>query len=96
MTVGNGTHNRTNRKAVEIVIDKDENTESKGSEHCACSCLDVLLCPSAESGGTACLVDKGNDNTENNEEDEDTRSAGNGADDKDIHCLGEFEVRAEN
>ena len=45
-------------------------------------------------------VENGTAYIENNEENEDTRSAGNGADksviDKDIHCLGEFEVRAED
>ena len=94
--VCNGAHNCTNSEAVEVVVDEDENAEDKGADRCANLGLDVLLCPAAECGTTACAVYEGNHNAEDNEERKDTCSSGDGADksvlDNEVNGLYHVEV----
>ena len=96
MSVGYGAHNSANGKAVEIVVDEDENAKKECCECCADLGFDVGFCPTAECGGCACLINEGNDNTEDNEEEEDACGAFDGSDkafaDQGIHCAGEAEV----
>ena len=73
MRVGYGTHYGAYCEAVEVVIYKDEYTESKGRKLCANSGFDVGLCPSTESGRTTGFVDERYHYTKHYKEQEDSR-----------------------
>ena len=80
MRIGNGTHNRTNGQAVEIVIDEDQHTQQEGCDQRACLGFDVGFSPTTECLRTAGTVDQGNDDTQYNQEDEDTGAVSNSGD----------------
>ena len=99
MRVCDGTHDSTDGQAVEVVIDEDEYAKSEGGEHGADSRFDVFLCPAAEGGGTARLVEQGDDDAEEDQEQEDTCRAGDRGDhrvvDQVVHGGGGAELGSE-
>ena len=99
MLIGYRTHYRSYCETVEVIVDEDEHTKDEGSKLCAYSGLDMSLCPFTKGARAACLVDKGNDDTELNEEDEDACSSGNGVNetcaDSGVESTGRSKVRRE-
>ena len=91
MTIGNGTHNTADSQTVKVVVYKDEDTQQEGGEHRAAAGLDVGLCPGAESGGAACLIEQGDQNAQQHEEHEDTGVIADGSNDtviqQRVECL---------
>ena len=67
MSVGNRTHYGTNRKTVEIVIDKNKYTQCNSSELRTNAGLDIFRSPLTESSTAANLVHKSYHDTKNNQ-----------------------------
>lgn len=65
------THDRTDRQAVEIVINEDDNAEQSGQEECAARPLDGLDGPVAIGLRRAGTRDGGHEDTEDDEENKD-------------------------
>ena len=80
MLIGNRTHDAANGKAVEIVVNKDDNTENKCGKHGTCTALDMSLGPASECRGTARAVDQCHHDPEDHEKQEDTGIVGDGCD----------------
>ena len=74
--VGQGTHNSTDGQAVEIVVDKDQATQSNNRQLSGDTGLDVLNAPLTESGRTAGGVDQLNHNAQQHVEDQNTNVVG--------------------
>ena len=80
MRIRDGTHDRADSQAVEIVVDEDEDTQHKGGKHRTHAGMDVLLRPAAEGGTAACGVDQRDDDAQQHKEKEDAGVVGNGGD----------------
>ena len=76
MSVRYGTHNASDGKAVEIVVDKDEYSQNEGGDHRADAGFDMCVRPASESGRSAGFVDKSDEYSEDNEEKEYSRGTG--------------------
>ena len=66
------THNATDSKAVEIVVNEDKATETECGKHSTASCLDLLAGPLTVSRRAARAVHKNDHSAEHDKEDEDT------------------------
>ena len=66
MSVGNRTHYRANRKAVEIVVDKNKYTKRNSSELRTNAGLDIFRGPLTEGSTAANLVHKSYHDAKNN------------------------------
>ena len=99
MLIGNGTHDAAHGQAVEIVVDKDDDTQNKGGKHGTGTGLDMGLGPAAECRGSAGTVDQCHHDPEDHEEQEDTGVVGNGCDetiiDGGIQCFDRSPVGIE-
>ena len=78
MRIGDGKHNAAHREAVEIVVDEDQHAQSKGGQSGTCTALDMGLCPFTEGGRRTGLIDQRHENSQQNEENKDTGTVGNG------------------
>mgnify|MGYP003298173072 CR=1 FL=1 len=68
--VGDGSHNGTNGEAVEIVIHKDQATETCSRGKSTCFAFDAFFCPFAVSFGTAGFLHQNGKNTKDHKEKE--------------------------
>ena len=80
VAVGDGAHDGAHGEAVEVVVDEDEHAQHKGGQGGAHPGLDVLLGPASKGGGTAGAVDHGDDYSQNDQEQKNTRIIRNGSD----------------
>ena len=67
MTVRNRPHDRTDRQAVEIVVDENQDSQDNRRELSAHACLDMILRPAAEGCRTARFVHHRDDGAEHNQ-----------------------------
>ena len=71
MAVGDRTHDRPDGQAVEVVIDKDQDTQNHRGELCADAGLDVGGCPLTKGSGAADQIHQGDHDAQNDQEYED-------------------------
>ena len=70
--VSHRPHDAAHGQTVEIVVNKDQDTQDDGGQLGAHPALDVLLGPTAEGGGAAGLVHQAYQGAQNHQEDQDT------------------------
>ena len=78
LAVGHGAHNRANREAVEVVVDKDQHTQDEGADLDANAALDVLCGKPAKGSRAAGYVDQRDHDAQHHQEDEDAGVIGHG------------------
>ena len=71
MLVCHRAHDGTDRQAVEIVVDENEDAEADGRKLCAFAGFDSRGCPGAECSRSACPVHELNHNAQDDQEHED-------------------------
>ena len=76
MAVRYRTHNAAHRKAVEIVIHEDHDTQGYGSQLCTDPCLNALRSPATESRGSAGPVHQRHQDSQQHQEHQDSRIPG--------------------
>ena len=68
MRIRDRLHNTAHRQAIEIIIDKDQDTKQNGCKHGTASGLDMTRSPGTESSRAAGHVDQGNQCAEDHKE----------------------------
>ena len=76
--IGDGTHDRTDGQAVEIVVHENEHAEQNRAELSANAGLNMFGGPAAEGNRSARFVEHGDNGAEKNKEDENSDVAGVG------------------